>query len=145
MAKRAQIDFSGFDDLISDIKTLGADVDAAAEEALEKAHMFITTGVAKEMRSHKVNGKPVNWQHTGETKDSLIKEPKVAWSGAVASVEVGFTGEGAAKYLIRGTPRIKPSKGLYNALYSKKTIEQAMAVEEHALEDFIARVMTKGG
>lgn len=141
---RTSMDYSGIDALMKSVEALGGDVKEAAQDALEKTHRYVTTGLAKEMRSHKVNGKPVNWEHTGETKGKLIKAPEVTWSGDVGSVEVGFTGPSAAKYLIRGTARIKPSRGMYNVLYSATTRKQVLSLQEHALEDFIASVL-KGG
>lgn len=143
MAKTS-MDYSGLDALLTNVQSLGGSVQEAANEALEKTHMYVTTAIAKEMRSHKVNGKPVNWEHTGETKSKLIKAPEVTWSGDVGSVEVGFSGPTAAKYLIRGTARIKPSRGLYNALYSATTRKQVLTLQEHALEDYIARVLRGG-
>lgn len=143
MAK-ASMDFSGLDKLMRNIEATGADVQKAAIVALEKTHEYVTEEIETAMSGHKFNGKLVNWDHTGETKDSLRKEAKVEINGNIASVKTGFEWPTAAKYLAydRGTPRkMKASPGIRNALNSKKTRERVLEIQEEALAEYIAETM----
>lgn len=138
---RASLDYSGLDRLTKSIQTAGGDVQKAAVVALERTHEYVTTGIEQAMQTHKVNGKTVNWEHTGETKKSLRKEAKVEVNGNIASVKTGFEWPTAAKYLAygRGTPRkMAVSSGLKTAIDSKKLREKVLEIQEGAMEDFIA-------
>ena len=143
MAK-VSLDYTGINELMRSIEDIGANVQDAAVEAMKQTHEYVTEGIEEAMVSHKINGKPVNWQRTGKTKKSLRKEADVQISGGIVSVKTGFEWPSAAKFLAygRGTPRkMKASPGLKNAIDSKKLREQILAIQEKALEDFIAEKM----
>lgn len=140
MAK-ASLDYSGLDKLMSSIQDMGGNIDKAAQIAMEKTHEHVTGKIEQAMKFQKINGKRVNWEHTGATKESLRKEAEVQLSGGVASVKTGFEWPTAAKYLAygRGTPRqMKASTGLKNALSYKKMREEVLSIQEEALMDFIS-------
>lgn len=138
---KASLDYSGLDRLMRNVEDMGANVQEAAVSAMQKTHEFVTEGIEDAMTSHRINGKPVNWEHTGKTKESLRTEADVQISGNLVSVKTGFEWPTAAKYLAygRGTPRqMKASPGLKKALNSKQLKEQVLAIQEEALENYIA-------
>ena len=67
---------------------------------------------------------------TGKTADSIVRDDNVNWDGTTASVNVGFDfkkGGMTSIYLMYGTPRMKPAKGLKAAIYGaavKKEIKE---------------------
>lgn len=140
MAK-ATLDFSGLDQLMQNVESMGRDVNDAAKAALEKTHEYVTGEIEQGMTALKINGKPVNWDRTGKTKQSLRMEAEIETSGDVLSVKTGFEWPSAAKYLAygRGTPRaMKASPSLRNALDKKKQAAKVLEIQEKALEDFIS-------
>lgn len=145
MAK-VSLDFSGIDRLMKNIQDMGGDVEEAAKEAMVKTHEHVTAKIEQAMQTHKVNKKLVNWDRTGDTKQSLRTEPDVQVSGNLVSVKTGFEWPSAAKYLAfgRGTPReMKASPGLKNAMDSKKLREEILEIQEKALEDYTASILSK--
>ena len=145
MAK-VSIDYSGLDKLMSNIQSMGGNVEEAAKDAMVKTHEHVTAKIEDAMGAHKINGKPVNWEHTGQTKESLRTEAKVTVSGNLVSVETGFEWPTAAKYLAygRGTPRaMKASPGLKNALDRKKLQEEILQIQENALAEYTASIFNQ--
>ncbi len=61
------------------------------------------------------------------TKEAIIREPKVEWSGTVAEMPLGFdhTKPNAGSWLITGTPKMQPDKAL-EKIYRKNTYEKNM-------------------
>ena len=124
-----KLDTSGFDDYAYKLDRLGADLRSIFTDALQEAAETITEdtfdGVTEPNlpRGGKYSG--------GETKASIVKNPRVEWDGMVGSVAVGFdfSKPGAGGYLITGTPRMRPDKALNRIYKSKKymkDIEQQM-------------------
>ena len=140
MAK-ARLDYTGIDQLMVEIEKADGNLQDAAKEALTRSHRFVTKKVEKAMPAHKINGKLVNWEHTGQTKESLIQQATVEMSGGVASTEVGFGFPGAAYYLIRGTPRMQPDHHLEDAMNGKNTKRQVHEIHEEAFEDYLAELL----
>ena len=148
MAKNTmKLDLKGFNELITELEGLGGDVKKATTEALEKAGQKIgeDTATAVQKKNLPAGGK----FSQGNTEKTVVQNPKVEWSGDVASIGVGFDFEqkGAGGYLIKGyyqnyhgTPRhMAPSKEL-NAMYTgkgyMKTIQREMSEEvEKAIKE----------
>lgn len=125
-----KLDTSGFDDFAYKLDRLGADLRSVFTDALQEAAETITEDTFDGVTEPNLprGGK----YSTGETKTSIVKNPKVEWSGMVGSVAVGFdfSKPGAGGYLITGTPRMRPDKALNRIYKSKKymkDIERQMA------------------
>lgn len=143
---RVNLDFSGMDRLMRNIESLGGNVDEAAQKALEKTHAYVTGEIESAMKTHKVNGKPVNWDHTGDTVKSLRKEAEVDKAGHILEVKTGFEWPTAAHYVAfgRGTPRkMEVSPQLGRALSKKKMAPKVKEIQEEALQDYISETMSK--
>ena len=81
----------------------------------------------------------------GKTKESIVTDTTVTWSGGVGSVPIGFdfSKPGAGGYLITGTPRMRPNPEL-NKIYKQKKYMNAIQKEMgEKFLDFIADEMGK--
>ena len=119
-----RLDTSGFNDLVTKLDELQGDVKAAVTESLYQASKKVHDDTVEAMKDENL---PAHGKYkTGRTIKTIV-EPKVEWSGNVASTPVGFDFEasGAGGYLIggtfaaTGTPRMKPDKRL-NEIFVKK-------------------------
>lgn len=129
MAKLA-LKFKGFEDYISTLQELGANVKEETEKALLESGEIINNALHEEMKPHHV---------TGQTEKSII-EPKVSWSGTKASMRFGFDYKKAGLapvFLERGRLHQKPTPVLKPAL--KKSDKEIKKQQEEALKRAIER------
>ena len=114
MAKM-KLEFDGFNEAIARLNRLEGDVKKTTEQALIKSKRLVHKKIGTAMTKH---------NRTFQTIRSLDKSNHVAWTGTIASIEVGFdiqNGGLASVFLMYGTPRIKKDQQLYNSIYGKKT------------------------
>ena len=72
-------------------------------------------------------------RRTGDTEESLKRNADVTWIGTAAEVEVGFdidNGGLPSVFLMYGTPKMKPDRKLYNAIYGAKTKKEIAELQE---------------
>lgn len=109
----------GLEELITKFDQLGGDIKKVTEEALEEAGKKIGNDTLDALAPANL---PAGGKYsTGETKNSVVQNPKVEWSGSVAEIGVGFDygKPGAGGFLITGTPRMRPDDAL-NKMYKQK-------------------------
>lgn len=114
-----KLNTKGFEEFAEKLDRLGTDLKPIFTDALEQAAETITEDTIDAMSPGNL---PQGGKYsTGKTKDSIIKNPKVTWSGTIGEIPVGFDFEkpGAGGYLITGTPRMKPNNEL-NRIYKQK-------------------------
>lgn len=137
-----KLDTSGFEDYIAQLEKLEADVKPIVEDALNKAGETITKDTIDAVAEPNLprGGK----YSTGETKESIITNPKVKWSGSIAEIGVGFdfTKPGAGGFLITGTPRMAPDKPLNKIYKSKKYMKD---IQEDMTEIFQKEINRRMG
>ena len=125
MAKRntLRLDFSGFNDLVTRLDKLGGDIQEVVEDALMQAGETIADDTIEAMG--KINLPAQGKYSKGDTIKSIIKNPRVVWSGPIASINVGFDYDkpGAGGFLITGTPRMKPNAALQKIYKRKKYMD----------------------
>ena len=132
MAKKFSLEMDGLAKLSESFQKMAdpARISKAVGTALEKS-----ADHAQKKLESAVDSSKFNFDRTGETKKSLLKSQTANVNGDIISVKVGFdiTGDITGHkglpsiFLMRGTPRIKPDKKLYNAIYgsaAKKEIEK---------------------
>lgn len=143
MAKRntLKLDLSGFNELITKLEGLQGDVNKAVTDALEQAAETIEfdTKDAIEKSNLPAKGK----YSTDETKESIVENAKVTWSGTLAEIGVGFDfgKPGAGGYLITGTPRMKPDYELQKIYKRKRYISQIQNDMADVVNDYIVEKM----
>lgn len=128
MATKLIVNFGGFAEMVEKLDRLQGDIEKTTEQALKASHKIVTEKVEKAVQKSNLPAK--GKYSTGKTADSIVKEADVKWDGTTASVDVGFDfkkGGMTSIYLMYGTPRMKPAKGLKAAIYGaavKKEIKE---------------------
>ena len=120
MAKnKIELEFEGLEDYIKKFEHLSIELRNLAEEVLLETGKKYTQDTISAIASGNL---PRQGKYSkGWTKQSVII-PKVEWSGAVATMDVGFdkNKQGAGGFLITGTPKMRPVAQL-NKMYTGKT------------------------
>jgi len=131
MAK-ISVDFDGMSEILSKMIEMDKDIDKAVENALEKSKDYVTPLVEQATRKH---------VQTGKTKQAIDTDGRVENDSVSAYIEVGFdisqeireSGAPVSIFLMYGTPKMKPDKKLYNAIYGSKTKKEIARIQ---LEEF---------
>lgn len=114
MAKM-ELEFDGFDDVINRLKKMEGDTKKVSEKALAKTFELVTPKIQSAMAPH---------NDRGITAESIVTSPHIEWAGSIGSVDIGFDiphGGLPSVFLMYGTPKMAPDRGLYNAVYGNKT------------------------
>ena len=117
MAKMS-IDFEGFNEILKKMNQAEANVKEVAEETLKKGFEIMTSKA--EAAPYPAGGRYA----TGRMEKSLLKTPKITWSGTEASVDVGFNlkhGGLPWVFMAYGTPRYMKIQAMYDAFYGSQT------------------------
>lgn len=134
----------GFEEYMAKLDEVGgsAAMKKGVEEALIASKKHVTPLVEAAMA---VSNLPAKGEYaTGITKDSIDKEMKVYYDGITAFIKVGFDFDKAGLtsiFLMYGTPRMQPVKGLKSAIYGSKTQKQIGEIQAEALNKVIAEIM----
>lgn len=135
---RAKLEFEGFSEIAQRYIEYGANLRKGTEQALVATHEYVTANIEQVFTPSNMPAKGKYW--TGSTLEKLRRQATVEWNGDVASVPVGFEIKEAginSIFLMYGTPRHKPpmkaARGLYDAIYGKKTIENVRDIQEEVL------------
>lgn len=118
------IEFDGFEKLIQKLEDVEGAAEQATENALIATHELITRNLQSAIAPHR---------RTGETEKSFKRNAEVTWIGTAAEVEVGFDIENGglpSVFLMYGTPKMKPDRKLYNAIYGAKTKKEIAELQE---------------
>ena len=115
-----KLDANAFNVYAEKLDRMGGDLKTIFTDALEKAGQKIGEDTTNALAEGNL---PRGGQYsTGQTEKTVVKNPKVVWSGMFGSIGVGFDfgDPGAGGYLITGTPRMKPDTEL-NKIYKRKS------------------------
>lgn len=138
---KLKVEFDGFDQVLSKLNALEGDTRKVTEEALRKTHEIVTSNVEKAMAASNL---PAGGKYSeGYTLGALRKSANIEWQGSLASVPVGFDikhGGLASIFLMYGTPRMSPAKGLYNAFYGSKIRNEILSAQEQIFWNEIRRL-----
>lgn len=134
-----KLDTSSFDEFAERLDGLGADLKPIFTDALTQAAETITEDTIEAVKDQYL---PAHGEYShGDTKKSIIRNPRVEWSGMIGEIAIGFdfSKPGAGGYLITGTPRMRPDKEL-NQIYKGKRymrqIQNDMAeIFQNAIDD----------
>lgn len=146
MAKRIKLDLEikGFEELITKLDELGrSDLKPVLSEALEDVGEDIgqRTYEAMDKSNLPAEGK----YSTGQTKTTVVRNPKVIWNGSVCEINVGFDKlkPGAGFLLITGTPRMTPVYELEKIYVHNEYKKQVNKWLREALRDAIDKKMRR--
>lgn len=144
MARRNRIglQFEGWKDYIAKLDELGGTdyMKKGVEKALIESKKHVNPKIEQAITRLPAGGK----YSTGITKESIDTNMAVEWEGLTATIKVGFDFEKSGLtsiFLMYGTPRMKPVKGLKSAIYGSKTKKEIAELQESVLWDIITGVM----
>lgn len=136
------INFDGFEEYMGKLEEIGGSdaMKKASKNALVESKKYVTAEIQKAIKHLPAGGR----YSTGETEMSIITEDTFTWSGTIGSTDVGFDfGESGltSVYLMYGTPKMKPVKGLKAAVYGAKSNKEVAKIQEDELLKVIRRIM----
>ena len=145
MAKnRMGLQFDGWEETITKLNNLAGNSGAAkaVSEALIKSKEYVNEGIEKAVNSGSL---PAKGKYSkGRTRKSLNKDSEVQWQGQTASIKVGFDFKKSGTtsiFLMYGTPKMKPAKGLKSAIYGSKARKEIAEIQSEIINKHIKEVM----
>jgi hypothetical protein len=145
MAKaKMGLQFDGWEETITKLNNLAGDniTKKAVSEALTKSKEYVNEGIEKAVISGSLPAK--GKFSTGDTKSSINRDSDVTWQGQTASIKVGFDFKKSGTtsiFLMYGTPKMKPAKGLKNAIYGSKARKEIAEIQSEIINKHIKEVM----
>ena len=135
------IDFSNFSDYAERLDELGADLKKVFADAMEQAAETVQEDTLEALESAYLPADGI--YSKGITKQQVITNAKVEWSGYVGEIGLGFdkSKPGAGGFLITGTPRMQPDYKLEDIYGRKKYENQIKKDIEEVLQAEIDRIM----
>ena len=116
---RFALQLDGLLEYAEKLEKAGGEIKPVMEEALTEAAKTITADTIKALDPANL---PAGGKYsTGKTRESVVTDASVTWSGTLAEVPVGFdfSKPGAGGFLITGTPKMQPDAEL-NKIYKQK-------------------------
>lgn len=141
---RIEADWSAFDEYLEKLKKVGdgAQVKSGVENALKKSKEYVNQSLKKKMEKKNL---PAHGAYsTGNTEKSINKDMGVNWRATEASIDIGFDFEKSgitSIFLMYGTPRMNPVRGLKEAVYGTKAKKEITEIQGKALNDAITKIM----
>ena len=139
---KMKMEVPNLDGIIKQLEELGGDVKAATEEALKETHRIVTEKIEAAMVPANMPAGGKYW--TGDTLDYLRTQAVITWQGTQASVPVGFEitkGGINSIFLMYGTPRMSPVKGLRDAVFGKETQAEVVEAQTRILHDAVYKAL----
>ena len=136
-----KLQLGGFQELITKLDSLQGDVKKAVTDALEQTGETIGEDTVDAVDNANLTAK--GEYSKGNTKASIVSNPKVQWSGSQAEIGIGFdyNKKGAGGFLITGTPRMKPDYELQKIYKKKKYMNQIQSDMADVVNDYIIQKM----
>lgn len=136
--------FDGWEETLAKLDEIGGRgaMQRGVEAGLIASKQYVNPLIAKKVANTQLPAKG-NYA-TGDTRKSIDTDLKIEWEGATASIKVGFDFEKSGLksiFLMYGTPRMAPVKGLKTAIYGSKTQKEIAAIQEEAVNKVIQRIM----
>lgn len=148
MAKRKNfiaIDFNQFNEYAERLEKLDVSIKETFERVMEEQGKKVAEDTE---RAVNYSNLPARGRFSkGHTKDAIVMNPRVEWSGTVAEIGLGFdfTKPNSGSLLITGTPKMQPDKAL-EKIYRSKTYEKNMvkAIAEELEKEVQKHINMKG-
>lgn len=135
------IDFKNFSDYAEKIDKLGLNLKSVFSKAMEEAAEKVQQDTIAAIQP--VNLPDKGRYSTGDTLNSVIRDPKTKWEGSVGEIPIGFdkTKPGAGGWLITGTPKMRPDYALEKIYGTKRYESELKKTIEKALQREIDKIM----
>jgi hypothetical protein len=135
------LQFDGWKELLEHIDKISGEsgLKSAVESGLIATKEYINGKIDPIMVKNNMPAGGIYWGE-GKTKKSLNRDLTVEWVGFTGTIDIGFDFEISGLvsiFLMYGTPRMKPAKGLKDAIYGKKTKQTVKELQANAINDWI--------
>ena len=145
-SKKIGLQFDGWEDYMAKLDEVGhsSAVERGVEAGLKASKQFVNPKIEKSITGSNL---PAGGRYSAppHVKDSLNRDFKVVWEGKIAELKIGFDlnkGAGLTSiFLMCGTPRMRPAKGLKAAIYGAKTKKEVAEIQEESIGKVIKRIM----
>lgn len=139
---RIGLQVKGFEEYMAKLDKVGGSdaMRQGVESALKVSKQHVNPKIDKAMEKLPAGG----IYSTGDTERSIDENMSVDWQGATASIKVGFDFKQSGMtsiYLMYGTPKMSPVKGLKAAIYGTKTKKEIAELQGEALNEAIEKIM----
>lgn len=146
MAKNKMgLKFEGWDEYMAKLDELGGSgaMKRGVEAGLKASKSYVNPLINKAVTTPNLpaGGK---YGSGADVRAAIDQELKVEWDGMTGEINIGFTFENIGLlsiYLIYGTPKMSPAKGLKAAIYGAKTQKEVARIQQEALSKVIKRIM----
>ncbi|MDE6019679.1 MAG: hypothetical protein K2H01_01600 [Ruminococcus sp.] len=137
------LQFEGWKELLSGIEKASGEsaLKEAASDALKASKNIVNEKVKNALSKSNL---PAKGRYSREPHliSFLDTDSNVEWSGYTGEINIGFEmdGEGIISvFLMYGTPKMNPVKGLKAAFYGKKTKKEVAEIQKEAINKYIQR------
>lgn len=141
---RIGLNFEGWEDMMENLDRLGGtrEMKRAVTNALVASKEYVTPIIEKSVSNSNL---PARGEYSfGGTKQSIDKSNEVGWSAMTGTINVGFDFEKSGPksiYLMYGTPKMNPAKGLKSAIYGSKTKKKVAEIQSEEVNKVIQEIM----
>ena len=139
MAVKMKILFDGFADLAAAIDRAGLDLKPAVDEALVKTQELIQSNLTSAAAPYASKGR--KGYATGKMYGTIIDDHAVTWSGAIASVDVGFRisddGGWHSLFIMYGTAKMQKDTAVFNAIKGTATKNAIAKLQEEVMANYL--------
>ena len=140
---KCELKIEGMDELIAkfDKMSKGA-LEPAIEEGLKDVQDYVNERLDKVYVDKNL---PAQGKFSyGDTKKSIVRDHAVEIDRKALAIKLGFNHKESglvSLYLIYGTPRMRPAKGLYAVFNGKKSRREAKEIFEKRVQEEIEKIM----
>lgn len=139
---RIGLQVKGFEEYMAKLDKLGSGdaMKRGVEAALKASKQYVTPQIESAMGKLPAKGR----YSTGDTAASIDRDMNIEWKGFNGEIKVGFDLKQSGLksiFLMYGTPRMRPVRGLKTAIYGAKAQKEIARIQEEALNKVIQRIM----
>lgn len=142
------VEFEGLEELTRQIEEAGGKMEPVARRALKSTHRVVTGEIEKRIQPGNL---PAKGRYSGKgggasIQDALKKSAEIEVWGSILSVKTGFdVGKLPRKhiiYLINGTPKMRPVRGLKTAVRGTGKVKKlAQEIQKRKFEQAIREIL----
>ena len=139
---KISLSFKGFEELAEKLDKAGGDLKKVTEKALITSKKIVEQNLKDTVNDSNF---PAHGKYsTGLTEKSIDTSETVEWNGTEATIKVGFDFKISGLrtiFLMYGTPRMKKSPKIFNAVYGAKTKKQVAEIQKEIFESEIKKII----
>lgn len=141
---RIGLNFEGWEDMMENLDRLGGtrEMKRAVTNALVASKEYVTPLIETAVSNSNL---PARGEYSfGGTRESIDRSNDVEWSAMTGSINIGFDFEESGLksiYLMYGTPKMNPARGLKNAIYGTRTKREIAEIQSEEINRVINEIM----